>query len=64
VPEIRLTITGFLLVEEQRLYTLMADADFRESATRRDQIVIACKHLRRFEERKGMCFQAIGCFSA
>jgi hypothetical protein len=40
----------------------MADADFREAATRRDQIVISCKHLRNFDDRERMCFQTIGRF--
>jgi hypothetical protein len=57
----QLTTTGFPPVEEQWLHALMADVDFREAATRRDSIVIACKHLRSVENREGMCFQAIGC---
>jgi hypothetical protein len=41
MPESQLTIIGFSPVEKRRLHALMADADFREAATRRDQIVIA-----------------------
>jgi hypothetical protein len=48
MPESQLTTTDFTPVEEERLHALMADADFREAVTRRDQIVIACKRLRRF----------------
>jgi hypothetical protein len=64
VPESQLTTTGFSPVEEQRLYASMADAGFQEAAMQQDQIVIACKHLRSFENRERMCFQAIGHFSA
>jgi hypothetical protein len=62
VPESQLTITAFPPVEEQRLHALMLDADFREAAIRRDQIVIACKNLRSFQNRERMCFQVIGRF--
>jgi hypothetical protein len=62
VPESQLTTTGFPPVEEQQLHALMADVDFLEAATRRDQIVIGCKDLRRFEDGERMYFQAIGYF--
>jgi hypothetical protein len=62
VPESQLTTTGFPRVEEQRLHALMVDVDFREGASRGDQIMTACKHLKSVEDRERICFQAIECF--
>jgi hypothetical protein len=46
-------------VEEKPLHALMTDADFWAAAIRRDQIVIACKHLEHFEVGEKMCCQTI-----
>jgi hypothetical protein len=48
--------------EETRLNALCADVDFQEVDTQREQIGIACKHLRAFQNGHRFTFEAIGRF--
>jgi hypothetical protein len=62
IPTDHLVGDGFTPDEERRIHALMSDSDFREAQTRRDQIAIACKHLRAFVGNQRFTFQAIGRF--
>jgi hypothetical protein len=62
LPKEAFNLSGFSPEEETRLNALWADEDFQEAVTQREQIGIACKHLRAFREGRRFTFEAIGRF--
>jgi hypothetical protein len=62
LPFPSLALGSFAGDEKQRLELLLTDADFNEAPTRREQIAIACKHLRSIDGPPRFSFAAIGRF--
>jgi hypothetical protein len=48
--------------DQRRLLALMANVDFVQAKTRREQTAVACKHLRGHEGRKSFTYDAIARF--
>jgi hypothetical protein len=59
-PLDQLNRDAFAGPDQHRIDALYADLDFVEAANRRDQIAVACKHLREFEGASRFTFDAIG----
>jgi hypothetical protein len=59
-PLDQLNRDAFAGPDRHRIDALYADQDFIEAASRRDQIAVACKHLREFEGASRFTFDAIG----
>jgi hypothetical protein len=62
IPLENLNLNGFSDAEKARLSALMADLDFRQAVDRREQMAIACKHLREFEGDSRFTYDQIGHF--
>jgi hypothetical protein len=62
VPDSSLVLTGWNPEQETRLRALIADTEFREANTRREQIRTAVKHLRRSYDGQRFTLEQIGPF--
>jgi hypothetical protein len=60
IPLDHLNRDGFGISDQPRIAALFADLDFTEAESRREQIAVACKHLREFEGASRFTFDAIG----
>jgi hypothetical protein len=60
IPFDHLNHDGFGISDQPRIAALFADLHFTEAESRREQIAIACKHLREFEGSSRFTFDAIG----
>jgi hypothetical protein len=57
-----LKVDCFELEDQRKLLALIADLDFAQAKRRREQIDVACKHLRGYEGRKRFTYDAIARF--